>query len=43
MPGRTGSFEVSLGGRVLFSKLQTDRFPEENEAEERVGEALHQH
>ena len=40
VPGKTGSFEVYLGERRLFSKLQSDRFPEESEVEERLGEIL---
>jgi selT/selW/selH-like putative selenoprotein len=40
IPGKTGSFEVFLGERRLFSKLESERFPEENEVEEQVGEAL---
>jgi len=30
-PGSKGSFEVSLDGRLLFSKLEKDRFPEPQE------------
>jgi len=30
-PGRTGSFEITRGGAVLYSKLKTHRFPEDNE------------
>ena len=40
MPGETGSFEVYLDGRRLFSKLDRDRFPEENEVEELLGKRL---
>ncbi len=40
VPGPTGAFEVSLGDRRLFSKLERERFPEENEVEDRLGEIL---
>ncbi len=33
MPGRTGSFEVIYNGELVFSKLASERFPEENEVE----------
>jgi selT/selW/selH-like putative selenoprotein len=39
-PGEIGSFEVYLDGRRIFSKLERDRFPEENEIEEMVGDLL---
>ncbi len=29
--GRTGSFEITRGGTVLFSKLDSGRFPEDDE------------
>lgn len=29
--GRTGSFEITRGGTLLFSKLQLHRFPEDDE------------
>ena len=28
---RTGSFEVELNDKLVFSKFQTDKFPDENE------------
>ena len=40
VPAAGGSFEVYFGDRRLFSKLRSDRFPEENEVEERLGEIL---
>jgi selT/selW/selH-like putative selenoprotein len=40
IPGKTGSFEVFLNGQRLFSKLEKERFPEENEVETKVGDAL---
>jgi selT/selW/selH-like putative selenoprotein len=33
VPGRSGSFEVTYNGELVFSKLASDRFPEENEVE----------
>ena len=29
--GRTGSFEITRGGELLFSKLALHRFPEDDE------------
>lgn len=29
--GRTGSFEITQSGRLLFSKLEKRRFPEDDE------------
>ena len=40
VPGEIGSFEVYLGDRRLFSKLERDRFPEENEIEDRLSKLL---
>ena len=40
IPGKTGSFEVYLNDKRLFSKLESERFPDENEVETKVGEAL---
>ena len=28
---RTGSFEIKLNDKLVFSKFQTDEFPDENE------------
>ena len=39
-PGETGTFEVFLGDRRLFSKLERERFPEENEVEDHVAQIL---
>jgi selT/selW/selH-like putative selenoprotein len=39
-PGETGSFEVFLNRKRVFSKHALDRFPETNEVEDRVGELL---
>jgi len=30
-PGRTGAFEISRDGALLFSKLATARFPDDDE------------
>ena len=30
-PGRQSSFEVTAGGKLLYSKLQTKSFPETND------------
>ncbi|MBO6783798.1 MAG: Rdx family protein [Alphaproteobacteria bacterium] len=30
-PGRTGSFEITRDGELLFSKLDQGRFPEDDE------------
>ena len=30
-PGDRGAFEVFVNGQLIFSKLQTDRFPEHEE------------
>jgi selT/selW/selH-like putative selenoprotein len=35
-PGETGSFEVFLNRKKVFSKKSLDRFPEVNEVEERI-------
>ena len=35
-PGETGSFEVFLNRKKLFSKHTLDRFPEPNEVEEKI-------
>jgi selenoprotein W-related protein len=36
IPSSGGVFEVTLGDRLLFSKKQTGRFPEEGEVDEAV-------
>jgi selT/selW/selH-like putative selenoprotein len=33
-PGKTGQFDVVLGGKVIFSKGEAGRFPVDNEVEE---------
>ncbi len=40
VPGRTSSFEVTYNGELIFSKLASERFPEENEVEGIVGGKL---
>ncbi len=40
VPGKSSSFEVFLGEERLFSKLQTEEFPAENEVEHKLGERL---
>jgi selT/selW/selH-like putative selenoprotein len=30
-PGRTGAFEITRGGAVLYSKLELHRFPDDDE------------
>ena len=40
VPGSGGVFEVALGDRPLFSKARAERFPQENEVEELLGELL---
>ena len=39
-PGESGSFEVFLNRRKIFSKKASDRFPETNEVEEKMGELV---
>jgi len=39
-PGETGSFEVFLNRKKIFSKSALDRFPEVNEIEEKIGELV---
>ncbi len=36
-PGARGAFEVYVNGQLIFSKLQLDRFPNENEIVELLG------
>jgi selT/selW/selH-like putative selenoprotein len=39
-PGETGSFEVFLNRKRIFSKKALDRFPEANEVEKKIGDLL---
>ena len=40
VPGKTGAFEVIYGDQRLFSKLESERFPEENEVEQKFGDVV---
>ena len=40
LPGSDGIFEVHLDDRLIFSKEELERFPEENEVEELLEELL---
>lgn len=40
LPGKPSSFEVFLNGQLIFSKLATDEFPEDDEVEEKIGALL---
>ncbi len=39
-PGTEGRFEVSLDGKLVFSKARTDRFPKAGEVERAFEEVL---
>lgn len=40
IPSTGGCFEVSVGGKLLYSKLKTGRFPDEEEMLKTIGQAL---
>jgi selenoprotein W-related protein len=40
VPSRGGCFEIRVGDRLVYSKLQTGRFPGEDEAIEAIEQAL---
>lgn len=40
VPSSGGAFEVSLDGKLIYSKLKTGRFPEEKELTAAVDKAL---
>lgn len=40
IPSSGGIFEVQVGDDLVFSKVQTGRFPEPDEAERLVGAAI---
>ena len=40
IPSKGGCFELTVGGQMLYSKLQTGEFPDEDELIEAVGEQL---
>ena len=42
IPSKGGCFELTVGGKLLYSKLKTGRFPDENEMIRAVGDALGQ-
>ncbi|APW62607.1 hypothetical protein BSF38_04156 [Paludisphaera borealis] len=40
IPSSKGCFELTVGGKRLYSKLQTGEFPDENQLVDAVGKAL---
>ncbi len=40
IPSKGGCFELTVGGKVIYSKLQTGRFPDEEELLKKVGTIL---
>jgi selenoprotein W-related protein len=40
VPGSGGCFELTVDGELLYSKLQTGRFPDEKAMVEAVGKRL---
>ena len=40
IPSKGGCFELTVGGRLLYSKLRTGEFPDEDELVEAVGQVL---
>lgn len=40
IPSRGGCFELTVGGKLLYSKLQTGEFPDEEAMIRAVGAAL---
>jgi selenoprotein W-related protein len=40
IPSGGGAFELSVGGELIYSKLQEGKFPDESWAIEAVGERL---
>ena len=36
-PSRGGCFELTVDGQLIYSKLETGRFPDENELVKQVG------
>jgi selT/selW/selH-like putative selenoprotein len=40
IPSKGGCFELTVGGKLLYSKLETGKFPDEAEMVRRVAEAL---
>ena len=40
IPSKGGCFELTVGGRKLYSKLKTGTFPDEDELVEAVGKVI---
>ena len=40
IPSTGGCFEVTVGGKLLYSKLETGQFPDEEKLLESIGQAL---
>jgi selenoprotein W-related protein len=40
IPSKGGCFELTVGGKRIYSKLQTGRFPDEDQMLKEVGAAL---
>lgn len=40
IPSSGGVFEVAVNGESIFSKKELDRFPEENEVEDKIRELI---
>ena len=40
IPSKGGCFELTVGGKKLYSKLETGRFPDEDELVDAVGKVL---
>jgi selenoprotein W-related protein len=40
IPGGGGRFEVTVNGKVIYSKAQTGRFPELSEVQQKAREML---
>jgi selenoprotein W-related protein len=40
IPSKGGCFELTVGGKTLYSKLETGEFPDEDELIEAVGKVL---
>ena len=40
IPSKGGCFELTVGGKKLYSKLETGEFPDEDELIEAVGKVL---
>ena len=40
IPSKGGCFEVTVGGKTIYSKLKTGRFPDEEQVIQEIGKAL---